>query len=179
VNALWKSFHERSALPTPVVDKTNEVYVQSTQPLDDRIKQPLIREEPVALVDVGQQKTTEKRLATDGVWRIDSDVEINLGRPHDSRPAADLDLRIPPRTGRMTRTHGESQTSEKRSLLPRRTECKHTERPVIKGRHSQRSEERHVAYRRTNNHPKERQERSSCRRERSSSKRCGDKRSSE
>ena len=85
VNALWKSFHERSALPTPVVDKTNEVYVQSTQPplvefaaLDDRIKQPLRREEPVALVDVGQQETTEKRLATDGVWRIDSDVEIIL-----------------------------------------------------------------------------------------------------
>jgi len=101
VNALWKSFHERSALPMPVVDKTNEEHGESTQPplvefasLGDRTKQPLTREEPVALVDVGQQETTEKRLATDGVWRIDSDIEINLGRPHDSRPAADLDLRI-------------------------------------------------------------------------------------
>ena len=147
--------------------------------LDDRIKQPLRREEPVTLVDVGQQETTEKRLATDGVWRIDSDIEINLGRPHDSRPAADLDLRIPPRSGRMMRTHGESQTDKKRSLLPARTDSKHTERPAIEGRHSQRPEERHVAYRRTNIHSEERQERSSRRRERSSSQHCSDKRFNE
>ena len=32
VNSLWKSFHERSTLPMPIVDKTSGEYVERTQP---------------------------------------------------------------------------------------------------------------------------------------------------
>ena len=176
VNSLWKSFYERPTVSMPIVDKMSGECVGSMHPplveiasLEDRRSLPLRREVPATLVDIDQQGTTEKRPATDGIWREDDDVEISLERPFNTKSTADLDTRIPPRSGRSVRTQDNSDTHRKTPSCRSRSESKHKERPDTERRRNPRPEERYVADRKTDEHPIDQEERRSSRRRREKS----------
>ena len=83
VNSLWRAFHSK----TPVAP----VRADATKHVDEMHVFPVTKDDGVETD--GQTASTSRRL-----WRLDSDIEIDLDRVPARAPSVELDLTIPQRT---------------------------------------------------------------------------------
>ena len=101
VNALWDAFYSRRQVAAPTVTMTDK---------DLDVEKGIQREEcrstshdmlafPVSLDYVREDRPIQQQ--TRRLWRLDSDVEINLDRMTRRMPSPELDLGVPPRTVRV------------------------------------------------------------------------------
>ena len=107
VNALWTAFHQRPPVhdPTPAVVRSDSVDLCPRQTSSLCVEAPSLdkRQLPITSQPTGSR-----------LWRIDSDVAIDLDRPQTGRLSPQLDLTVPPSTRqrRKVRIQADQDSSE-------------------------------------------------------------------
>ena len=120
--------------------------------------------------DCGEPSAT--RPSNPRVWRLDSDVEIDLDQPYERRKSPELDLRIPPRSKRVARSQVDSDKHDTAPILSQNVENDQRNEEISDRRQMSKSNKRPVAVRQTDDRSKDRGKQFSRRsRERSVSRR--------
>jgi len=93
------------------------------------------QEASVFSVDMDRQETRDIRPQNSRIWALDSDIEIDLDRPHERRVSPELDLRIPLRSGYMVSTQSNPDTLTEAPRCSVRIVNEQKRRPVSDRRH--------------------------------------------
>jgi len=101
VNALWNAFHNKSQVAVSTLDTTDRDNDSETcaQKEKSSSTRQYVSAFPVSFDYPGVDRLTQQ--STRRLWRLDSDVEVDLGRMSRRMPSPELDLSVHPRTVRV------------------------------------------------------------------------------
>ena len=101
VNALWNAFHNKSQVAVSTLDTADRDSESETCALTEKSSstRQYVTALPVSLDYVREDRPTQSQ--TRRLWRLNSDVVIDLDRTTRRMPTPELDLSVPPRTVRV------------------------------------------------------------------------------